>query len=84
MSEWAFFDFAELTGKNKIREWLDGLPEMDRGRIDARLLLMEGQARWSEGWVSKYQCSGTLFEFGIKGKGVQYRPLGTTTAHADI
>lgn len=76
MSEWAFFDFAELTGKNKIREWLDGLPEMDRGRIDARLLLMEGQARWSEGWVSKYQCSGTLFEFRIKGKGVQYRPLG--------
>lgn len=75
-SEWAFFDFAELTGKNKIREWLDGLPEVDRGRIDARLLLMEGQARWSEGWVSKYVCSGTLFEFRIKGKGVQYRPLG--------
>lgn len=77
MTVWTLFDYAELTGKNKIKEWLDGLPEADQARIDQRLLLMEAQRVWSEKWVSKYESAGNLFEFRIKGKNVQYRPLGS-------
>jgi phage-related protein len=77
MAVWRFFDYAELTQRNKIREWLDALPDGDRARIDHRLLMMAALPNWSEKWVSKYRCSGDLYEFRITGKDVQYRPLGT-------
>jgi phage-related protein len=77
MAVWRFFDYVELTKRNKIREWLDALPEGDRARIDSRLLMMAALPSWPEKWVSKYRCSGDLYEFRITGKGVQYRPLGT-------
>lgn len=75
MPEWSFFNYAELSGKNKIYEWLSSLPAADQARIDDRLLQMVATAVWPEKWASKYRCSGTLYEFRIKGT-VQYRPLG--------
>jgi hypothetical protein len=77
MTVWTFFDYVELTGKNKIVEWLETLPPADQARIDNRLLLMVANRRWPEKWVSKYESSGSLYELRIKGKDVQYRPLGT-------
>ena len=76
MPVWAFFDYVELTGRNKIREWLDALPIADQARIDGRLLVMMGMEKWQEKWVSKYTGTDDLYEFRIKGS-VQYRPLGT-------
>jgi hypothetical protein len=77
MVVWRFFDYVELTKRNMIRKWLDALPEGDRARIDAGLLLMAALPSWSEKWVSKYRCPEELYEFRIKGKNVAYRPLGT-------
>lgn len=77
MSAWAIFDYAELTGKNKIAEWLDGLPPADQAKIDNRLLKMAGSAVWPDKWASRYRCAGKLYEFRIQGLNVQYRPLGT-------
>lgn len=77
MAVWAFFDYAELTGKNKIEEWLSALPAADQAKIDNRLLQMIAAIRWPEKWVSKYESAATLYEFRITGKNVQYRPLGT-------
>jgi phage-related protein len=77
MAVWRFFDYVELTKRNKIREWLDALPDGDRARIDSRLLMMAAIPSWSEKWVSKYRCQEELYEFRIKGKNVAYRPLGT-------
>jgi hypothetical protein len=77
MPVWQFFDYAELTGRNKILDWLSKLPAADQARIDNRLLQMVATSRWPEKWVSKYESTGTLYEFRIKGNNVQYRPLGT-------
>jgi phage-related protein len=75
MPLWTFFDYIERSGRIPIREWLDGLPDDDRARIDYRLLQMAGmQPPWPEKWISKYKTT-ELFEFRIKGR-VQYRPLG--------
>jgi hypothetical protein len=76
MPIWKFFNYAELTGRNKVREWLDGLSMADQARIDNRLLTMIGMERWLEKWVCKYTGTDDLYEFRIKGS-VQYRPLGT-------
>jgi hypothetical protein len=77
MAVWQFFDYAELTGRNKISEWIAGLPPADQAKIDNRLLQMIGARQWPEKWVSKYHSTGKLFEFRIKGRDVQYRPLGS-------
>ena len=77
MSEWSLFDYAELTGKNKIAEWLATLPPADQAKIDNRLLMMSGSPRWPEKWASKYESSGNLIELRIPGNKVQYRPLGS-------
>ena len=77
MPAWTFFDYAELTGRNKIAEWLEGLPDGDRAKIDNRLLLMIASPRWPEKWMSKYHSKGKLYEFRISGKNVEYRPLGS-------
>ncbi len=77
MTIWLFYDYAEISGRNKVREWLDALPIADRARIDARLLVMAALPKWSEKWISKYRCREELYEFRIKGTNVQYRPLGT-------
>jgi phage-related protein len=76
MAIWTFFDYVEVSGRNPVREWLNGLPDEDQAKIDARLLQMAGMAPpWPEKWISKYH--GTeLFEFRITGNRVQYRPLG--------
>ncbi|WP_083909773.1 type II toxin-antitoxin system RelE/ParE family toxin [Methylocystis rosea] len=76
MSAWSILDYAELTGKNKIVEWLDGLPAVDQAKIDNRLLKMVGSAVWPDKWVSRYRSPGKLHEFRISGMNVQYRPLG--------
>jgi|GEM_PF-5723915 len=77
MAVWRFFDYVGLTKRNKIREWLDTLPDGDRARIDSRLLIMIALPNWPEKWVSKYRCQEELYEFRIKGRNIQYRPLGT-------
>ena len=77
MPVWHFFDYVETTGRNKIREWLDGLSDEDQAKIDIRLFTMAAQRRWPEKWVSKYHGVDDLFEFRITGNRVQYRPLGT-------
>jgi putative component of toxin-antitoxin plasmid stabilization module len=75
---WSFFDYAELTGRNKIREWLDGLADdAARAAIDFRLLTMAAMPSWPEGWVSKYRGVSDLYEFRISANRVKYRPLGT-------
>jgi Phage derived protein Gp49-like (DUF891) len=77
MAVWEFFDYVELTGKNKISEWLSALPPADQARIDNRLLQMVSARYWPEKWVSTYESAGKLYEFRIKGTNVQYRPLGS-------
>jgi phage-related protein len=79
MSGWTFFDYVEITGRNPIRDWLDGLPEEDSAKIDYRLRQMAGMttAVWPEGWVSKYRGTEEIFELRISGNRVKYRPLGT-------
>jgi phage-related protein len=77
MSEWAILDYVELTGRNQIREWLDGLPPKDQAKIDERLRAMEQLDKWSEKWASKYRGTDEIYEFRITGNKVQYRPLGT-------
>jgi hypothetical protein len=77
MAEWDFFDYAELTGRNKVAEWLLGLPVADQARIDNRLLQMVAASRWPDKWISKYVSEGNLYEFRITGNNVQYRPLGS-------
>src|SRR5580692_4072845 len=77
MSLWTFYDYVELTGRNPIREWLAGLPEDDRAKIDYRLLQMAAESVWREKWVSRYHGTKDLYEFRITGNKVQYRPLGT-------
>jgi phage-related protein len=77
MGAWTFFDYVELTGRNPVREWLDGLPEEDMAKIDYRLRNMCAMARWSEKWISKYRGTDDIFELRISGNKVEYRPLGT-------
>jgi hypothetical protein len=77
MAIWTFYDYIELTKRNPIRRWLDGLSDGARGKIDVRLLQMSGMTRWPEGWVSKYHGTEEIFELRIIHSNVQYRPLGT-------
>jgi phage-related protein len=77
MPLWTFFDYVEKSDRNPIQEWLRGIPEEDRAKIDYRLAQMAAMAPpWPEKWISKYQTT-ELFEFRITGNRVQYRPLGT-------
>jgi hypothetical protein len=77
MSEWTILDYVELTGRNQIREWLDGLPPKDQAKIDERLRAREQLDKWSEKWASKYEGTDEIYEFRITGNKIQYRPLGT-------
>jgi phage-related protein len=79
VSGWTFFDYVELTGRNQIRNWLDGLPEEDCAKIDYRLRQMSAMATgaWPEKWISKYHGTAEIFELRISGNRVKYRPLGT-------
>jgi phage-related protein len=76
MPLWTFFDYIETSGRNPIREWLNGIPDGNRAKIDYRLTQMAAmRPPWPEKWISKYQTT-ELFEFRITGDGVQFRPLG--------
>jgi phage-related protein len=76
MPLWTFFDYVETSGRNPIREWLNGIPDGNRAKIDYRLTQMAAmRPPWPEKWISKYQTT-ELFEFRITGDRVQYRPLG--------
>jgi hypothetical protein len=79
MSGWVFFDYVELTGRNPIRDWLDGLPDGDCTKIDTRLRYMSAMTTqiWPEKWISKYRGTAEIFELRISGNRVEYRPLGT-------
>lgn len=78
MAVWTIYDYIELTGRNPIREWLNGLPDDDCAKIDYRLQQMMGMQRWDrEKWVSKYRGTDEIYELRITGNKVQYRPLGT-------
>lgn len=75
MPLWTFFDYVEKSGRNPIREWLNGIEEDDSAKIDYRLTQMTAmRPPWPEKWISKYKTTD-LFEFRITGR-VQYRPLG--------
>jgi phage-related protein len=76
MVGWTILDYVELTGRNQIREWLDGLPPKDQAKIDERLRTMEQLDKWSEKWVSKYEGTDEIYEFRITSNKIQYRPLG--------
>jgi phage-related protein len=75
MRLWVFYDYREASGKNPIREWLDGLSDEDCAKIDYRIQQMERLLRWSDKWVSKYRGTD-LFELRISGNKIEYRPLG--------
>ena len=77
MAEWVILDYVEPSGRNPIREWLDGLPMADQAKVDYRLQQMLVLPKWSDKWVSKYRGTKELYEFRISGNKVQYRPLGT-------
>jgi hypothetical protein len=79
MDGWTFFDYVEITGRNPIRDWLNGLPEGDSDTINYRLLQMAAMTTtvWPEGWISKYRGTKEIFEIRISGNKVKYRPLGT-------
>jgi hypothetical protein len=79
MAVWDFFDYAELTGKNKISEWLAALPPADQAKIDNRLLQMVAARQWPPTWVSKYHSTGNLYEFRINLGGL----IGRTPALTD-
>ena len=77
MAVWTFHDYIELTGRNPIRRWLDGLPAAAAAKIDYRLLHMAGMTQWPEKWVSKYRGTDDIYELRITDNKVQYRPLGS-------
>lgn len=77
MVEWVILDYIEPSGRNPVREWLDGLPAGDQAKIDYRLQHMQSMPRWSEKWVSKYQGTDDIFEIRVSGNKVEYRPLGS-------
>lgn len=77
MAEWTFYDYIELTGRNPITGWLQGLSESDRAKVDYRLQQMAGMKTWPEKWVSKYRGTDEIYELRIKGLHVQLRPLGS-------
>ncbi len=77
MAIWTFYDYIELTGRNPIRAWLNGLPPEACAKIDYRLQQMTGMTRWPEKWASKYVGTDEIYELRITHCNVQYRPLGT-------
>ena len=76
---WTFFDYMSDggRGRNKIREWLNGLPCEAQAAIDYRLRTMEGAEKWPTKWTKKYQGLDDIFEIRITHNKVQYRPLCT-------
>lgn len=77
MAHWRFYTYIELTGRNPVREWIDGLPDAAAiAYIDVRLQNMMGMSAWPEKWISKYRTTKEIFEFRITHNKIQYRPLG--------
>lgn len=75
MAEWVFLDYIEATGHNPVLAWQAALPTEAQAFIDARILQMEGLAKWPDKWASKYEGVDDLFEMRITFQKVQYRPL---------
>lgn len=76
MAGWILLDYIEVTGRCPIGQWLKGLPDEARARVDYRLQQMAGMTRWPEKWVSKYRGTEEIIELRITYDKVQYRPLG--------
>ena len=78
MAHWRFYTYIELSGRNPIREWIDGLPDPAAiAYIDVRIQNMMGMSTWPEKWISKYRTTREIYEFRITHNKIQYRPLGT-------
>jgi hypothetical protein len=75
MPFWTFMDYLELTGRNPIAEWIEGLPQDVQDRISERLSFWEQVERWSEKWASAYKGTSGLYELRLTFKRVPYRPL---------
>lgn len=78
MQYWRFRDFVSLTGRNLMREWLDGLPPADKAAINARIRLCEviqPLVRPYAGKLTGGDCGG-LIELRIRTSNAAYRPLG--------
>jgi hypothetical protein len=76
MSQWAFWEYVEASGRAPFSDWLEAQPVEAQARIDARILQMAGMVRWPEKWVSAYHGAGKLYELRVPFNRVQYRPLG--------
>jgi hypothetical protein len=74
--EWTFKCFKSSSGTNKIRKWLNALPEDDQAKIDATIKQLEIEKKLEDPPVKKLTGYKYLFEIKIKSGGVQYRPIG--------
>ncbi|MBI3967131.1 MAG: type II toxin-antitoxin system RelE/ParE family toxin [Chloroflexi bacterium] len=77
MKIWRFYDFYDARQRNRIHEWLDGLPRRAKARIQNLIVRLEVTEQWEPQYVSalKGECKG-LIELRITVNGVQYRPIG--------
>jgi Gp49-like protein DUF891 len=73
---WTFYDFLDVRGINLVRLWLDGLPKKVQAKIDVRILFMQAQLIWPDGWVSALNGWPDILEVRIGSFGAAYRPLG--------
>jgi len=73
---WTFYDFLDGRGVNTIRQWLNGLPDKARAKINTRLLFMRAARVWPEQYVSSLTDWPNLVELRVASSGDQYRPIG--------
>ncbi len=76
MAIWSLWDYVELSGRNRVSEWLHTLPDDAQAAIAARLLKMESLDKWSDKWASSLSGYDKIVELRIGFNKVQYRPLG--------
>lgn len=73
---WTFKVFVSSSGTNKIRKWLNALPQNDQAKIDALIRQLEIEKKLEGAHVTKLTGYKDLYEIKIRSGGVQYRPIG--------
>ena len=73
---WTFFDYVDGNGNNRISDWLRSIPLEARVEFEALLDVLKGVTILTRPQTGRLggNLKG-LFEFRIKVKNVQYRPL---------
>jgi hypothetical protein len=79
---WTFYDYRNASGRNLIKDWVEGLPQGTRHHLKARLNALINELRFvdaldrSNGVGQLHgECAG-LFELVLKVDKTQFRPIG--------